>query len=80
MKYKTIGDLVNKPEHYNQGSIECIDAIEAMLSKEEFIGYEKTLDLLKQLKQDPENIYKFLPEESKQCFKKYLNLNSKGNI
>ena len=39
MKYKTIGDLVNKPEHYNQGSIECIDAIEAMLSKEEFIGY-----------------------------------------
>ena len=39
MKYKTIGDLVNNPEHYNQGSIECIDAIEAMLSKEEFIGY-----------------------------------------
>ena len=39
MKYKTIGDLINNPAHYNQGGIECIDAIEAMLSKEEFIGY-----------------------------------------
>ncbi len=32
-------DLVNHPPHYNQGDIECIDAIEAMLSPEEFIGY-----------------------------------------
>ena len=39
MKYKTIGDLVNSPEHYNQGSIEWIDSIEAMLTREEFIGY-----------------------------------------
>ena len=44
MKYETIGDLlnndvVNNPKHYNQGGIECIDSIEAMLSTEEFIGY-----------------------------------------
>tara|TARA_A100001201_G_C3983013_1_gene169214 strand:- start:155 stop:424 length:270 start_codon:yes stop_codon:yes gene_type:complete len=32
-------DVVNKPKHYNQGDIECIDAIEAMLSHEEFVGY-----------------------------------------
>ena len=32
-------DLVNNPKHYNQGAIECIDAIRAMLSDEEFIGY-----------------------------------------
>tara|TARA_R110002012_G_scaffold321724_1_gene550950 strand:+ start:392 stop:619 length:228 start_codon:yes stop_codon:yes gene_type:complete len=32
-------DLVNHPKHYNQGGIECIDAIRAMLSPEEFIGY-----------------------------------------
>jgi hypothetical protein len=32
-------DLVNNPKHYNQGGIECIDAIRAMLSSEEFIGY-----------------------------------------
>ena len=44
MKYETIGDLlnndvVNNPEHYNQGGIECIDAIESMLTRDEFIGY-----------------------------------------
>jgi hypothetical protein len=32
-------DAVNNPAHYNTGSIECIDAMEAMLSEEEFIGY-----------------------------------------
>tara|TARA_A100000172_G_C2988671_1_gene91994 strand:+ start:26 stop:280 length:255 start_codon:yes stop_codon:yes gene_type:complete len=32
-------DVVNNPKHYNQGDIECIDAIEAMLTEEEFIGY-----------------------------------------
>ena len=42
--FKTIGDLlnndvVNSPRHYNQGGIECIDSIQAMLNKEEFIGY-----------------------------------------
>ena len=35
MKY----DDVNKPEHYNQGEIECYDALKSMLSKEELIGY-----------------------------------------
>jgi hypothetical protein len=30
---------VNSPVHYNQGQTECIDAIEAMLSVEEYIGY-----------------------------------------
>ena len=39
MKYKTVGDLINKPEHYNQGDIGCIDAIEAMLEHDEFVGY-----------------------------------------
>ncbi len=34
-----MSDVVNNPEHYNQGSIECIDAIKAMLSTEEYIGY-----------------------------------------
>ena len=32
-------DIVNKPPHYNKGGIEFIDAIEAMLTPEEFIGY-----------------------------------------
>lgn len=32
-------DNVNSPTHYASQSIECIVAMEAMLSKEEFIGY-----------------------------------------
>ncbi len=34
-------DNVNKPEHYRQGEIECIDAIESALTPEEFRGYCK---------------------------------------
>ena len=37
--YSMREDLVNGPLHYNSGGIECIEAMEAMLSKEEFIGY-----------------------------------------
>ena len=32
-------DLVNHPLHYNNGKIECIEAIEAMLTPDEYIGY-----------------------------------------
>ena len=34
-------DLVNQPPHYTQGEIECIDAIEAALTADEFRGYCK---------------------------------------
>ena len=34
-------DPVNQPEHYRQGEIECIDAIEAALTPEEFAGFCK---------------------------------------
>jgi hypothetical protein len=34
-------DPVNNPEHYIQGGIECIDAIEAALTPEEFRGFCK---------------------------------------
>ena len=34
-------DLVNNPPHYKQGDIECIDAIKAALTEEEFRGYCK---------------------------------------
>ena len=32
-------DMINSPPHYKNGKIECIDAMEAMLSPEEFVGY-----------------------------------------
>ena len=34
-------DNVNHPAHYKQGDIECIDAIKAALTPEEFRGYLK---------------------------------------
>lgn len=34
-------DMVNAPPHYRQGEIECIDAIRAALTPEEFRGYCK---------------------------------------
>jgi hypothetical protein len=36
-----MSDSVNQPEHYNQGRIECIDAIESALTPEEFRGFCK---------------------------------------
>ena len=40
-EHPVFGDtnMVDNPPHYNNGSIECIEAIEAMLSKDEYIGY-----------------------------------------
>lgn len=34
-------DSVNHPDHYTNGSIECIDAIRSALTPEEFRGYLK---------------------------------------
>lgn len=34
-------DPVNKPSHYASGDIECIDAMRAQMSKEEFEGHMK---------------------------------------
>lgn len=38
---KKISDAVNHPSHYTQGGIECIDAIKASMTSEEFCGYLK---------------------------------------
>ena len=40
-KYKARQDPVNSPLHYNKHGIECIQAIEAALTQEEFRGYCK---------------------------------------
>jgi len=34
-------DVVNNPDHYNTGSIECIEAIEESMTPEAFKGYLK---------------------------------------
>ena len=37
----TLEDQVNHPNHYTQGGIECIEAMEAAMSPEAFRGYCK---------------------------------------
>lgn len=32
-------DPVNRPAHYNQGQVECIDAIKAALGAEQYVGF-----------------------------------------
>ena len=34
-----VADMVNEPPHYQAEGMQCIDAIEAQLSKAEFIGF-----------------------------------------
>jgi hypothetical protein len=36
-----MNDNVNHPDHYTYSEIECIDAIRAQMSKEEYQGYLK---------------------------------------
>ena len=38
---KEKSDVVNKPEHYNTGNIECIEAIRESMSPEAYKGYLK---------------------------------------
>lgn len=40
-EYNPDSNEVNSPSHYTQGEIECIDAIQAQLTPEEFRGYLK---------------------------------------
>ncbi len=35
----TTFDIVNNPKHYNSGEVECIVAMQSMLTPEEFRGY-----------------------------------------
>ena len=37
--FKEQKDLINKPEHYNHGSIECIDYLKDNMTDEAFQGY-----------------------------------------
>ena len=36
-----MSDQVNSPDHYTAGKVECLDAIEAALTPEEFRGFLK---------------------------------------
>ena len=34
-------DMVNSPIHYSAGGVECIDALQASMTRDEFLGYLK---------------------------------------
>lgn len=34
-------DIVNSPDHYTSGQVECIDAIQSALTNDEYRGYLK---------------------------------------
>lgn len=34
-----MNDMVNNPPHYTSGSVECIDAIKASLTPQQYAGY-----------------------------------------
>ena len=38
---KEVNNLVDHPEHYTSGEIECIDALKASMSHAEFCGFLK---------------------------------------
>lgn len=45
----------------------------------EYIGYERTLDLLYDLKKDSNTYLNYLPEESQKVFKKYISITEKNS-
>jgi hypothetical protein len=42
--------------------------------KQEYLGYENNLDLIKNLKKNPNNIIKFLPKKSYEAFMYYKKI------
>ena len=40
-EHPVLVDNINHPSHYNDGGLECIEAIEAQLTPEEYRGYLK---------------------------------------
>ena len=45
--------------------------------KKEYIGYENNLNLIRELKKNPNNIKKFLPKKSWEAFKLYQKILNK---
>lgn len=64
-----LNDVVNSPTHYNHKGVECINAIEAFLTPEEFKGYLKG-NMMKYLWRHP---YKGKPIEDLNKMEWYRN-------
>lgn len=62
-------DVVERPAHYNQGGIECIEYIKQVLGPEGFIAY----CLGNQIKYTHRHKYKGKPQEDLKKARYYLN-------
>ena len=62
--------LYNKPSVYQQRNVHDLTTD----MKKEYIGYEHNLNLIRELKKNPNNIQKFLPKKSWDAFKLYQKI------
>ena len=62
--------LYNRPSVYQQRNVHDLTTD----MKKEYIGYEHNLNLIRELKKNPNNIQKFLPKKSWDAFKLYQKL------
>ena len=62
--------LYNRPSVYQQRNVHDLTTD----MKKEYIGYEHNLNLIRELKKNPNNIQKFLPKKSWDAFKLYQKI------
>ena len=68
-EFDKVLDRINHPAHYTQGEIECIDAIEASMPREQFIGFLKGTEMKYNWRFDTKGIHAGMTEEEKMLVK-----------
>ena len=68
-EYDKVLEKINSPSHYTQGDIECIDAIEASMSREQFIGFLKGNEMKYNWRFDTKGITDEMTEDEKMLVK-----------
>ena len=76
-EYDIVLERINSPAHYTQGEIECIDAIEASMPREQFIGFLKGNEMKYNWRFDTKGIHDGMTEEEKMLVK-FENLGKGG--
>jgi hypothetical protein len=68
-EYDIVLERINSPAHYTQGEIECIDAIEASMPREQFIGFLKGNEMKYNWRFDTKGIHDGMTEDEKMLVK-----------
>lgn len=64
-EYDLVLERINNPSHYTKGHIECIDAIEASMPREQFIGFLKGTEMKYNWRFDSKGITDDMTEDAK---------------